>query len=83
MAARFATVTEEKNRQINKEATPANTKATCLVNTKTTIPSMPVPSDLDIYLTDTRFGKYQSLAYTKPVNSVFRALWLVSYLGIS
>ena len=38
MAARFATVTEEKNRQINKEATPANTKSTCLVNTKTTIP---------------------------------------------
>ena len=44
---------------------------------------MPMPSDLDIYLTDTWFGKYQSLAYTKPVNSVFRALWLVSYLGIS
>ena len=38
MAARFATVTEEEIRQMNEEATPANTKSTCLVNTKTTIP---------------------------------------------
>ena len=38
MAARFATVTEEETRQMNEEATPANTKSTCLVNTKTTIP---------------------------------------------
>ena len=38
MAACFATVTEEEIRQINEEATPANTKSTCLVNTKTTIP---------------------------------------------
>ena len=37
MAARFATVTEEEIRQMN-EVTPANTKSTCLVNTKTTIP---------------------------------------------
>ena len=28
-------------------------------------------------------GEYPALAYTKPVNSVFRALWLVPYLGIS
>ena len=27
-------VTEEETRQMNKEATPANTKSTCLVNTK-------------------------------------------------
>ena len=47
MAARFATVTEEEIRQMNEEATPANTKSTCLVNTKTTIP-------LSV-------GKYQSL----------------------
>ena len=38
MAARFATVTEEEIRQMNEEAPPANTKSTCLVNTKTTIP---------------------------------------------
>ena len=38
MAARFATVTEEEIRQMNEEATPANTKSTCLVNTKITIP---------------------------------------------
>ena len=38
MVARFATVTEEEIRQMNEEATPANTKSTCLVNTKTTIP---------------------------------------------
>ena len=38
MAARFATVTEEEIRQMNEEATPANTKSTCLVNTKSTIP---------------------------------------------
>ena len=38
MAARFATVTEEEIRQMNEEATTANTKSTCLVNTKTTIP---------------------------------------------
>ena len=31
MAARFATVTEEEIRQMNKEATSANTKSTCLV----------------------------------------------------
>ena len=37
-AACFATVTEEEIRQMNEEATPANTKSTCLVNTKTTIP---------------------------------------------
>ena len=37
MAARFATVTEEETRQMNEEATPANTKSTCLVNTRTTI----------------------------------------------
>ena len=37
MAACFATVTEEEIRQMN-DATPANTKSTCLVNTKTTIP---------------------------------------------
>ena len=35
MAARFPTVTEEEISQINEEA---NTKSTCLVNTKTTIP---------------------------------------------
>ena len=61
MAARFATVTEEEIRQMNEEATPANTKSTSLCNTKTTIPSVSVPSDLDIYLTATPFGKYQSL----------------------
>ena len=38
MAIRFATVTEEEIRQMNEEVTPANTKSTCLVNTKTTIP---------------------------------------------
>ena len=38
MEARFATVTEEEIRQMNEEAAPANTKSTCLVNTKTTIP---------------------------------------------
>ena len=59
MTARFTTVTEEEIRQMNEEATPANTKATCLVNTKATTPSVSVPSDLDIYLTTTRFGKYQ------------------------
>ena len=53
MAAPFATLTEEEIRQMNEEATPANTKSTCLA---------------------TRFGKYQSLAYTKSVNSVFRVL---------
>ena len=37
MVARFATVAEEEIRQINEEVTPANTKSTCLVNTKTTI----------------------------------------------
>ena len=34
MAARFATITEEEIRQMNEEATPANIKSTCLVNTK-------------------------------------------------
>ena len=29
MAARFATVTEDEIRQMNEEATPANTKSTC------------------------------------------------------
>ena len=38
MAARLATVTEEEIRQKNAEAAPANTKSTCLVNTKTIIP---------------------------------------------
>ena len=38
MAVRFATIMEEEIRQMNEEATPANTKSTCLVNTKTTIP---------------------------------------------
>ena len=38
MAARFATAGEEEIRQMNGEATPENTKSTCLVNTKTTIP---------------------------------------------
>ena len=38
MAARFATVTEEEIRQMNEEATPANTNSTCLVDTETTIP---------------------------------------------
>ena len=38
MAARFATVTEEGIRQMNEEATPANTRSTCLVNTETIIP---------------------------------------------
>ena len=40
MAARFATGTKEEICQMNEEATctPANTKSTCLVNTKTTIP---------------------------------------------
>ena len=40
MAARFATVTEDAICQItgNEESTPANTKSTCLVNTKTAIP---------------------------------------------
>ena len=53
MAARFATVTEEGIRQMNGEATPANTKKACFINTKTTIPSVSVLSD---------FGKqYQSL----------------------
>ena len=33
--------------------------------------SVLVSSDLEIYLTATRFGKYQSLAYTKPVNRIF------------
>ena len=39
----------------------------------------------DIHLLGLYCGsvKYISLAYTKPVNSVFRALWLVPYLGIS
>ena len=37
MAAHFATVTEKEIRQMNEEATAANTKPTCLVNTKTTI----------------------------------------------
>ena len=38
MAVCFATIMEEEIRQMNEEATPANTKSTCLVNTKTTIP---------------------------------------------
>ena len=38
MAGRFATVTEEESCQMNEEATPANTKSTSLVNTKTAIP---------------------------------------------
>ena len=38
MATLFATVTEEEIRQMNEEATPANTKPTGLVNTKTTTP---------------------------------------------
>ena len=46
---------------MNEEATPANTKCTCLVNTKQLSPSVSVPSDLDIYLNATRFGRYQSL----------------------
>ena len=33
-------------------------------------------------LTTGKLQKYPTLAYTKPVNSVFRALWLVPYLGI-
>ena len=37
MAARFATVAEEEARKMNEEATPANTKFTCLVTTKTAI----------------------------------------------
>ena len=37
MTARFAAVTKEETRQMNEEATPAITKSTCLVNTKTTI----------------------------------------------
>ena len=60
MAARFATVTEKEIRQMNEEATPANTKSTCLVKLKQLSPSVSVPSDLDIYLTATRFGKCQS-----------------------
>ena len=38
MVARIATVTEEEIRQTNEEATPANIKSICLVNTKTTTP---------------------------------------------
>ena len=38
MATRFVADTEEEICQMNKEATPANTKSTCLVNTKTAIP---------------------------------------------
>ena len=37
MESHFATIREEEIRQMNKEATPANTKSTCLVNTKITI----------------------------------------------
>ena len=33
MAARFANVKEEEIRQMNEEATRANRKSTCLVNT--------------------------------------------------
>ena len=40
MAARFFAVTGEKNREINEEAAPANTKSICLVNTKATITSV-------------------------------------------
>ena len=59
MAACFATLMEKEIRQMKEEATAANTKSTCLVNTKTAIsPSVSVPGDLDIA---TRFGKYQSL----------------------
>ena len=43
MAARFATVTEEKIRQMNEEATPTNIKSTCFAN----------------ILKQPRFGKYQ------------------------
>ena len=52
MMVRFATVMEEEILQMN-EATP--------VNTRQLSPSGSVPSDLDIYLTATRFGQYQSL----------------------
>ena len=38
MAACFATVMGEEICQMNEEATPENTKSTCLVNIKTTIP---------------------------------------------
>ena len=33
MAVRFAIITEEEIRQMNEEATPANIKSPCLVNT--------------------------------------------------
>ena len=46
MAARFATVTEEEIGQMN-ETFLKKVLSTCLVNTKT-IPSVLVPSDLDI-----------------------------------
>ena len=59
MAACFATVTEEGIRQMNEEATPTNTKSTCLVNTKSTIPlSVGAKWFRYIYLTAMRFGKY-------------------------
>ena len=38
LVVRFATVKEEEIRQMNEEATPSNTKSTCLVDTKTIIP---------------------------------------------
>ena len=69
MAVLFATVTEEEIRQINEEATPANTKSTCLVNSKTTIPSVSMPCDLDIYLT---FDPLQGIV----VNYSTNAIWI-------
>ena len=45
MAARFTTVTEEEIRQMNEEATPANTKSTCLLILKQLSPSVSVPSE--------------------------------------
>ena len=49
----FQNGTEEEIRQMNEEATPANTKSTCLVKLKQLSPSVSVPSDLDNNLTAT------------------------------
>ena len=69
MAAHFATVTEKEIRQMNEETTPATKNLPVWLILKQLSPSVSVPSDLDIYLATTRFGKYQSLVTTTSGNS--------------